>query len=82
MENIELFLAQNPYSEIENIAKRIKNLIKNEKRRYKDIAIITKNIQEYASLVRAIFSKYKIPVFIDEKRDVAQNIIIQFILAI
>ncbi len=82
VENIELFLAQNPYSEIENIAKRIKNLIKNEKRRYKDIAIITKNIQEYASLVRAIFSKYKIPVFIDEKRDVAQNIIIQFILAI
>lgn len=82
VENIELFLAQNPYSEIENIAKKITNLIKNENRRYKDIAIITKNIDEYASLVRAIFSKYKIPVFIDEKRDVAQNIIIQYVLAL
>lgn len=82
VENISLFLAQNPYSEIENIAKKIANLIKNENRRYKDIAIITKNIEEYASLVRAIFSKYKIPVFIDEKRDVNQNIIIQYILAI
>ena len=82
VENIKLFLAQNPYSEIENIAKEITNLIKNENRRYKDIAIITKNIDEYASLVRAIFSKYKIPVFIDEKRDVNQNIIIQYVLAL
>lgn len=82
VENIELFLAQNPYSEIENVARKITNLIKNKKRRYKDIAIITKNMEEYASLVRAIFSKYKIPVFIDEKRDVNQNIIIQYVLAI
>ena len=82
MENIKLFLAQNPYSEIENVAKQITKLIKNENMRYKDIAIITKNIDEYSSLVRAIFPKYRIPVFIDEKRDVNQNIIIQYILAL
>lgn len=82
VENIELFLAQNPYSEIENIAKKITELIKIKSLRYKDIAIITKNMGEYASLVRAIFSKYNIPVFIDEKRDVNQNIIIQYVLAI
>lgn len=82
VENIELFLAQDPYSEIENVAKQITKLIRNENMRYKDIAIITKNIDEYSSLVRAIFPKYKIPVFIDEKRDVNQNIIIQYILAL
>ncbi len=82
VENLHLFLAQNPYSEIENIAKEITKLVKNESKRYKDMAIITKNIDEYASLVRAIFSKYKIPVFIDEKRDVNQNIIIQYILSL
>ena len=82
VENLHLFLAQNPYSEIENIAKEITKLVKNENERYKDIAIITKNIDEYASLVRAIFSKYKIPVFIDEKRDVNQNIVIQYLLSL
>lgn len=82
VENIALFLAQNPYSEIENIAKKITNLIPKENMRYKDIAIITKNIDEYASLVRAIFSKYNIPVFIDEKREVSQNIVIQYVLAL
>ncbi len=82
VENIKLFLAQNPYSEVENVAKQITKIIKEENTRYKDIAIITKNIEEYASLVRVIFAKYNIPVFIDEKRDVNQNIIIQYILSI
>ena len=82
VENIHLFLAQNPYSEIENIAKQISKQINNKDLRYKDIAIISKNIQEYSSLVRAIFPKYNIPVFIDEKRDVNQNVITQYMLAI
>ena len=82
VENISLFLAKNPYSEIENVAKQITRLIQNKKMRYKDIAVITKNIDQYSSLVRAIFPKYNIPVFIDEKRDVNQNIIIQYILSL
>ena len=82
VENIKLFLAKNEYSEIEEIAKRINKLVREEKLRYKDISIITNNIENYSSLVRAIFSKYQIPVFIDEKRDLNQNIIVQYILAI
>ena len=82
VENIQLFLAKNPYSEVENIAKEIKKLVRDKKLRYKDISIITKSIDTYSSLVRAIFSKYEIPVFIDEKRDLNQNIIIQYILSV
>ena len=36
----------------------------------------------YSSLVRSIFAKYDIPVFIDEKRDLNQNIIVQYVLSI
>ena len=82
VDNIQLFLAKNPYSEIENIAKEIKKLVRDKKIRYKDISIITKNIGTYSSLVRAIFNQYEIPVFIDEKRDLNQNIIIQYILSV
>ena len=82
VENIHLFLAKTAYSEIENIAKEIVKLIRSKNLRYKDIAIITKNIEDYSSLVRAIFNKYDIPVFIDEKRDLNQNIIVQYILSI
>ncbi|MBQ2937295.1 MAG: helicase-exonuclease AddAB subunit AddB [Clostridia bacterium] len=82
VENIKLFLAKNQYSEIENVAKQITKLVRDENFRYKDISVITKNIDTYSSLVRAIFEQYDIPVFIDEKRDLNQNIIVQYILSI
>ena len=80
--NINLFLAKNYYSEIENVAKNIVKLIKNKDIRYKDISIITKNIENYSSLTKSIFKKYEIPIFIDEKRDLNQNIIVQYVLSI
>lgn len=82
VENINLFLAKNQYSEIENVANKIIKLVKERGFRYKDISIITKDLEKYSNLIRAIFAKYEIPVFIDEKRDLNQNIIIKYILSI
>ena len=82
VQNIKLFLAKNQYSEIEEVAKQILKLVRDENLRYKDISIITKNIENYSSLAKAIFEKYEIPIFIDENRDLNQNIIIQYVLAI
>ena len=82
VENLSLFLAKNEYSEVENTAKEIEKLVRKENMRYRDISIITKNIENYSSLVRAIFREYDIPVFIDEKRDLNQNIIVQYVLSI
>ena len=80
--NIKLFLAKNKYSEIENVAKKIINLIKNYNYKFNEISIITKNITSYSALIKAIFSKYEIPVFIDEKKDLNQNILVRYILSI
>ena len=82
VENIKLFLAKNQYSEVEEMAKKIHLLVREKKLKYRDISIITKNIENYSSLVRAIFNKYQIPVFIDERRDLNQNIIVQYMLSI
>ena len=82
LKNVNLFLAKNEYTEIENVAKQIIKLVKDESYRYKDISIITKSTDKYSNLARAIFSKYEIPIFIDEKRDLNQNILIQYVLSI
>lgn len=82
VENINLFLANNPYSEIEQVAKTITKLVKNNGYKYKDIAVITKNIETYASLCKAIFNKYEIPVFIDEKQDLNKNILVKYIISL
>lgn len=81
-ENIRLFLSNNQYSEIEYVAQNIVKLVKNGKCRYKDISIITKNLDIYSNLCKVIFNKYQIPVFIDEKKDLSQNIIVKYLLSI
>lgn len=81
-ENIKLFLATNPYSEIEHVASEIIEEVRKNGYRFKDIGIITKNLDTYSSLIKAIFSKYDIPVYIDEKKDLSQNILIKYIISI
>ncbi len=81
-ENIKIFLANNSYSELENVATTILDLIKNENYRYNEIAIISNNLDQYSSEAKIIFNKYDIPIFIDEKKDLNQNILIKYILAI
>ena len=82
IKNIEFFLCANPYDEIEHIAKNILKQIREENIKYKDISIITKDIGEYQSIIKALFHKYEIPVFIDEKKDLSQNILVKFILSV
>lgn len=80
-ETISLFLANNPYAEIEQVAIQITKLVK-QGYRYEDIAVITKDISSYASLCKVIFASYDIPVFIDEKKDLSNNPLVRFILAL
>ncbi len=77
--NIQLFLALNPYSEIEHVAQKIIECVRDDGYRYREIGVITKNIDTYSGLIKAIFSKYEIPVYIDEKKDLSQNILIKYI---
>lgn len=80
--NIKLFLASSPYTEIEKIAQEINKLVREEKYKYNEIAIITKNIENINNIARAIFSKYNIPIFIDENSEITENILIKYILSI
>ena len=82
LNNLYLLFAKNKYLEIKHVAKKIIYLIKNNNYKYNEISIITKNIDAYSSLVKSIFTKYRIPVFIDEKKDLNQNIVIRYILSI
>ncbi len=80
-ENIKIFLASNPYSEMEYVAQRIHSLVKNCGYRYSEIGIISEDLDKYSEDAKAIFNKYDIPLFVDEKKELNQNILIKFILA-
>ncbi len=80
--HLSLFLASNAYTEIEQVAKEIRRLVKEEHYRYQDIAIISKDLENYGDICRVLLKKQGIPFFVDEKRDLSQNILIKYILSI
>ena len=82
MQNLHLFLASNRYSELQEVARQINRLVQEKNYRYRDIAVITKNQDEYSSLIKVIFELAKIPVFIDEKKDLSENVFVKFLLSV
>lgn len=82
VKHLSIFLAKNPYSEVEQVAKEIVTLVKKQGYRYKDIVVMTKEIETYSALCKAIFTSYQIPVFLDEKKELSQNEFTKYILAL
>lgn len=78
---ISVFRAASINSEIENAAAQMLELVREKGYRWKDITVICADIDSYCSLIKRIFQEYHIPYFIDEKRNIMSNPIIQTILS-
>ena len=65
--NIRLFRARDTYSETERAACEICDLVRGEGARYRDIAVMCGDENDYIHLIEAIFSEYGIPYFTDRK---------------
>ncbi|MBE7038995.1 MAG: hypothetical protein E7404_08860 [Ruminococcaceae bacterium] len=77
---ILLFYDKNPYTEVENTAKEILRLCREEGYRYNQIGVISANLSEYSPLIESTFEKYNIAYFIDEKKSSLSHPIINFVL--
>ncbi|MBV7276313.1 helicase-exonuclease AddAB subunit AddB [Clostridium sp. PL3] len=80
-DDLYVFKALNKYTEIEETARDIVRICRDEGFRFKDIAVVSGDLDGYENLVRAIFSEYNIPYFIDKKREISSNPIIVLIVS-
>ncbi len=78
---IRVYFADDPVREMEEAARRIRRLVRTEELRYGEIAVITGNLEDYGTIAKNIFSKARIPCFIDEKRNVLGNPFVEWIRA-
>lgn len=79
--NIRLYKANNSYEEIETVAKDILEMVRDKGYRFKDIAVVCRNIGEYEKIATVIFNDYNIPFFIDKKRDILDNPLVVLIIS-
>lgn len=82
VKDISIYLARNPYLEAEYVAKKIVELVRDCNYRYSEISIITNSLETYSNSIKTIFKTYGIPVFIDEKKELNQNILVKFVLSV
>lgn len=71
--------ASNRRAEIEGIAREIRRLVREEHYRYKNIAVLVRNGQEYHDVIENIFQDHDVPVFIDQKRTMLHHPLIELI---
>jgi ATP-dependent helicase/nuclease subunit B len=80
-DDIRIFEASNPYSEIEHIGAKIVSLVRDQHYRYKEIAVVTGGLEQYQQIIEGIFKEYEIPYFIDVKKSIMTHPLIEFIRA-
>lgn len=79
--NVRLYKANNSYEEIETVAKDILVMVRDKGYRYKDIAVICRNVDEYEKIATVIFNDYNIPFFLDKKRQILDNPLVVLIIS-
>lgn len=72
-EDISLHVAGNPRKEAKFVASRIAKLMIENDLRYRDIAVITGDMETYYRYLEEAFQAYGIPAFIDHKRSITAN---------
>ncbi len=76
---IELFAAANPQEETEEIFRRIRTLTRSGGYAYRDIAVITGDLEKYGPYVQEASLKYEIPCFVDLNHKLDHNPFTEFL---
>ncbi|MCT4612274.1 MAG: exodeoxyribonuclease V subunit gamma [Clostridia bacterium] len=82
IKNIKIYEAPNRYNEAEYVASNIFKLIKGDKYRFSDIAILTADLEGYKSIIKSKFDGMNFKYFIDENVKLEKSKITEYLLGI
>ena len=77
--SMEFFQAVNPAGEVSYVAHRIQELVQKKQARYRDIAVITGDLPGYGKEIAHQFAQNGIPHFLDDKKNVLDNCLVELI---
>lgn len=80
--DIRITSRKNPREELKFAACEIVRLTREQGYRYRDIAVVTGDVQQYGNYVPEIFEQYHIPYFIDQTKNILFHPFIECIRAI
>ncbi len=81
-DRITIYRADSIYEEVERCALEIMKNVSSGKMRYGDICVVSGLYEDYKGYIAAVFSKYDIPVFLDEKRSMTKHPVAAYLLSL
>jgi len=80
--NIRIITSENIENEVDYAAKLIISLCRDEGYKMGEIGVVCSDLTNYNKIIKAIFSRYKIPVFIDSPKGILSNALTEWVRAI
>ncbi len=78
-DSIHLFEASAPKEELRQVCLEIRRLVREKKYCYRDIAVVTGDLERYGFLAREMFGRFDIPYYLDQTNKLVLNPLIEFI---
>lgn len=79
--SLRIAAAPNRRAEAEGIARELRRLARVEGLRWQEMAVLSRDLADYAEIVENVFRLYEIPHFLDYKRPVIQHPLIELLLS-
>lgn len=78
---VSLTEADHRYQEVEQAARTICRLVREEHLRYRDIMVAGRTMEEYAGLLEPVFARYGIPLFYSHRENILEKPILTLLTA-
>ena len=78
-DEIQIYSLKTPKEELIFAAQKINDLVQKQGLRYRDIAVVSGNVETYGNYVEQVCAKYEIPYFLDRTKDVLFHPFIEFV---
>ncbi len=78
-ESIRIFEASNPKEELRQVCLKINELVREKGYCYRDIAVVTGDMERYGFLAQECFEHFDIPIFLDRTNKLVLNPFVEFI---
>lgn len=76
---IKLYAAENRRAELEGALREMRRLAQDEGARYREMAVLVRQLDAYADIAEPLFRDYNIPVFLDRRRSELHHPLAEFI---
>ncbi|RRG18089.1 ATP-dependent deoxyribonuclease subunit B [Weissella viridescens] len=78
-EELQVWQANTPYQEVEQMARQIRQEVARGEHRYRDYLLLARDLGSYQNIIPAVFSRFDIPFFMDADLSMVEHPFVAFL---